>query len=451
MRAFLVSYLKRYRSLLMFLALEFLFITAFNLGNLSLLLRGLSIALALALVPFAIIKNNNEEWLDMALMLLPLALFMVFFGLSDLFTFLYAPLELVLIILSVLAFFMIGYSLRRAKLFSMHQSLPWLVGGLGALLFISLSITLFQYTPFYVLRFLNQVIYVNGEVYTLSNEAMFLFGFEVRIVSTVYLGMFAVVLTSILFGFLNTNIKQFRRAEWMLFVSGIIGLLTLLLLPLFQYFVLLVPALIVVLWTEYGSWLNRYKPYFPTIQWTIVGLIALGLVIFLLFSFQVEPIDTFLRTFPFISRIFNHPFVGRYAAVIAASVSYPFGGAVLIFVGNAIYSSTNSSLFDALHFGGIFAALGWILFVYFTFLSLLRYHQKSSDPMHIKRMIYSLLITYFVLTFFFFPNQPFIRENEENIRMPFASDWLLLSMVFLVGYTFTSPFSNQLNPEKISD
>jgi hypothetical protein len=57
-------------------------------------------------------------------------------------------------------------------------------------------------------------------------------------------------------------------------------------------------------------------------------------------------------------------------------------------------------------------------------------------------MIYSFLITYFVFTLFFYPNQPFVRENEENIRIPFASDWLLLLNVFLVGYTFTTPFSN---------
>lgn len=442
MRDFFISYLKQYRSLLIFLSLEFLFITAFNLGNLSIILRTLSIVLALALTPFALIKNKNDDWLDMTLMLLPLALFMVFFGLSDIFTFLYEPIEMVLIIFSVIAFFMIGYNLRRAKLFNMHRALPWLMGGLGLLLFIGLSVTLFQYTPFYVLRFFNQVIYVDGEVYTVSNEAMFLFGFELYVVSTMYVALFAVVLTSLLFGFLDTSMKQFRLAEWILLGSGMVGLATIIFLPLLQYAWLILPALIVVLWTKYGGWLNQFRHQFPRIQWSIYGVIGLGVLVFVLFSFQIEPIYTLLRTLPFISRVFTHPFILRYASVIQASVNYPFGGAVLIFVGNSIFSATNNSFIDALHFGGIFSAIGWALFIYFTYLSLVRYHHESKDPIHIKRMIYSFLITYFVFTLFFYPNQPFIRENEENIRIPFASDWLLLLNVFLVGYTFTTPFSN---------
>ena len=442
MRTYFISYLKRYRSLLVFLSLELLFITAFNLGNLSLILRSLSIVLALALTPFAFVKNKNEDWLDMTLMLLPLALFMVFFGLSDIFTFLYEPLEMFLIIFSVIAFFMIGYNLRRAKLFNMHQALPWLVGGLGFLLLIGLSMTIFQYTPFYALRFFNQVIYVDGEVYTVSSEALFLIGFDFYVVSTMYIAMFAVVLTSILFGFLDTSIQQFRRAEWILLASGIVGLSTIVLLPLFQYALLLVPAIIVVLWTKYGGWLNQFRNKFSIIQGSMYGLIGLGILVFILFSFRVEPVYTLLRTLPLINRIFTHPFVLRYASVIQASTNYPFGGAVLIFVGSTIFNATNNSLFDTLHFGGIFAAIGWVLFIYFTYLSLVRYHQESKDPIHIKRMIYSFLITYFVFTFFFYPNQPFVRENEENIRIPFASDWLLLLNVFLVGYTFTTPFTN---------
>lgn len=441
MREQLISYLQTSRKWLVFLAYELLFFTALNIGNLDIWIRLFSVFLAIAVVPFAIVKNKNEAWLDFLLLALPLTLFIVFFALSDLYQYLYSMPQNVLTIASVLSFLVVGYAMRRAKLFSIKEALIWLLGGWALLLAISLTATLYTYGFFYTALYQGKVIYVDGEMYEVAKEALWLFGFQFNVVNTAYVGLVAYVLASSSLALIGRKFSQYKPLDWMLFISGIIGWLAIVLMPLWQWWFLLLPSIGYFLFIVLKPMIDPLQKAFPRSGYYAVALVLGAVLLFFLFAYRIEPVYTLLESLPIINRFYFNPIVERYASVVSAMFEYPFGGAVLIFVGSSIYESTYSALFDALHFGGIFSALGYGLFFLIALPSIYRYTLVAKDPKRLQWMIIAILMTYFTYTFFNYQYAPFVRESDETIRLPFASELTLSLMLFLVGYTFTSPFS----------
>ena len=230
-RAAMLNYVKKYGSLIAFLAIEVLLFVALNLANYGIIYRYLGFFLALALLPFPLLVNKQNDWLDFIGLVAPLFVFGLFMVLSPLYRLLEDALGNIAIVLGLISFVTMGYSLSKNPDFKIEKALLALFIGLAVLLGISFLITMYRYAPFYVLNYADKVIYYDGEVYYLAEEAKWLYAFSIKEVNLDHFGLYSVVAASALGGlfFVPRKTKTQEYLPWLL--VGVLGVLTIALLP----------------------------------------------------------------------------------------------------------------------------------------------------------------------------------------------------------------------------
>jgi len=437
-RAAMTNYIKKYGSLISFLAIEVLLFVALNLANYGVIYRYLGFFLALALLPFPLLVNKQNDWLDFIGLAAPLFVFGLFMVLSPLYRLLEDALGNISIVLGLISFLSMGYSLSKSPDFKIEKALLALFIGLAVLLGISFLITMYRYAPFYVLTYADKVIYYDGEVYYLAEEAKWLYAFSIKEVNLDHFGLYSVVTTSALGGllFVPKKTKPQQYLPWL--IAGALGVLTIAFLPnLGAIKYLLVPfALVAVI---------RFYPRKPLalkilkyVLYVFAGIASVAIILFIMKAFGGSAIQTFFAGNPILNRIFNNSRVYSYAYVLGHSFSYPFGGLYDIYNSSvSIVETTNSFVFDALYQGGFFAFFGILAFLFVAILSLVRYYKESSDRPMIKGLIISFIAAYFFYSAFNYQYVQMVHEHDLVYKSPFASDLLLLLSVFLIGYTFT--------------
>ena len=435
----LLTYKKKYASLFAFLALELLLFTSMNLANYGLLFRYLSILLAVALIPVTFLSYKKEDWLNVGLLFgLPLFAYGAFMAFSPLYYLLQNVVDNIVMILSLMAFLLIGLSLAQTDDFKIEKGLAAIFAGLGILLAISLVYTLWRYTFFYVVRYAGQTLYFDGEAYAVSNEAKFLFGFDFKEVKTSYFASYATILAPLTLGLLFIPMKQIKRFDYIWIGAGIIGILSIGLLPYVAAIKYLVPAVMLALFIRFYP---RGKKWLKVAQYglyTFIALFIIAAILLLLYAFEVPFMSDLVATNPIFSRVFGNHLVTGYAKVIQAAFTHPFGGLHPIIIGNSFIESTRSALFDTLYQGGFFPTLGLLALVGFGGYSIVVYYKKSHDAKHHKMLIILFLITFLVNAFFNFDYAPFVREGQRIYKTPFFSDMTSLIALFLIGYAYQS-------------
>ena len=435
----LLTYNKKYSSLLAFLAIELLLFTSLNLANYGMLFRYLAILLALALVPITLLAYKKEDWLNVGLLFgLPLLAYGTFMAFSPLYFLLQNTLDNIVMILSLLAFLLIGLSLAHTDDFNIEKGLAAIFAGLAILLAVSLLYTIWRYTFFYVVRFQGQTLYFDGEAYAISNEAKFLFGFDFKEVKTSYLASYATILAPLSLGLLFIPFKQIKKFDYIWIFAGVVGLLTIILLPYVAAIKYLLPALALALFLRFYPKHRKWREIASYGLYAFLGIFLVAIILLLLYAFEVSFMTNLVASNPIFSRLFGNHLVTSYAKVIQASLTHPFGGLHPIIVGNTFIESTRSALFDTLYQGGFFPTLGLLALMIFGGYSMVIYYLKSSDVKHHKVLIILFCTTYLINSLFNIDYAPFVREGQRIYKTPFFSDLITLLVVFLIGYAYQS-------------
>jgi hypothetical protein len=436
-KAKIEHYQKQYGGLLAFLVIELLLFTSLNLANYGILFRYLSIVLAAALIPITMLKYRQEDWLNVALaFILPLFAYGAFMAFSPLYSILQSIVDNIAMVLSLIAFLLIGISMAHNEEFQIQKGLSAIVGGLAVLLVIGLVYTMWRYTFFYVLRYQGMNLYFDGEAYLVSNEAKWLFGFEFHEVKLAYFSNYGIFLAPLLLGLLFVRFKHLKKLDLVWIVSGAIGLISLLLLPDFGALKFVIPAVLIAVAV-------RFLPPNPiTKKIVFYGLIAGGVlfslaaIFLLLYAFEVPFAVNLVTNNAIFNRVFGNSVVQGYAEVIQAAIDHPFGGLHSVIVNASFIETTRSAFFDTLYQGGILATFGYLAFMVFSGVHLVRYYRRSHDPRHIKMMLILFVATHVFTTLFRYEYAPFVRENQRLYKIPFFSDLVTLLDVFLVGYAY---------------
>ncbi|HOJ45264.1 MAG TPA: hypothetical protein PK340_04470 [Bacilli bacterium] len=435
----LVTYKKKYASLLSFLAIELLLFTSLNLANYGMLFRYLSILLAVGLIPITLMSYKKEDWLNVGLLFgLPLFAYGAFMAFSPLYYLLQNVVDNIVMILSIMAFLLIGLTLAQTEDFQIEKGLAAIFAGLTILLAISLVYTLWRYTFFYVIRYAGQTLYFDGEAYAISNEAKFLFGFDFKEVTTSYFASYATILAPLSLGLFFIPLKQIKKFDFIWIGAGAIGLLSIAFLPYVSAIKYLVPALVLTLFLRFYPKGAKWRAAATYAIYAFIAIFIVAAILLLLYAFEVPFMSDLVASNPIFRRVFGNSIVTGYAKVIAASFAHPFGGLHPIIVGNSFIESTRSAFFDTLYQGGFFPVLGLLALVGFGGYSLVIYYNKSTDAKHHKMLIIVFLLTFIVNAFFNYDYAPFVREGQRIYKTPFFSDLTSLMALFLIGYAYQS-------------
>ncbi len=431
-------FVKKYGSLISFLAIEILLFVSMNLANYGIIYRYLGFFLALGLLPFPLLANKQADWLDFLGLLAPLLIFGLFMVLSPLYHLLEDALGNIAIVLGLVSFLTMGYSLSKNPDFKIDKALLAIFIGLAVLLGVSLLITMYRYAPFYVWNYADQVIYYDGEIYYLAEEAKWLYAFSIKEVNLDHFGLYSVVTASAVGGllFLPKKAKYSDYLPWL--VIGFIGILSIVLLPNIPAIKYLFIPLAIVAFVRFFPkklWASKFLKY---TLYIVSGVAGVAIVLFVLKAFGGTAIQSLFSGNAILNRIFNNSRVYSYAYVLRHSFDYPFGGLYDIYNGPAsIVETTSSFIFDALYQGGWFAFAGILAFLVMGAISLVRYMKESKDTPTAKGLILSFLGTYLFYSAFNYQYVQMVHEHDLVYKSPFASDVLLLIAVFLIGYTFT--------------
>ncbi|MCX5775343.1 MAG: hypothetical protein NTV44_03145 [Firmicutes bacterium] len=451
------NYVKKYGSLVTFLVIEILLFTSLNLANYGIIYRYIGFFLAFALIPFPLLANKQGDWLDFFGLFLPLFVFAVFMVMSPLYSlYLEDILGNISILLGIVSFLFMGYALSKNKEFPIEKALMAIFGGLAALLGISFLITMYRYAPFYVVNYVGKVIYYDGEVYYIAEEAKWLYAFSIKEVNLAHFGLYSVVVSSVLGGLLFAKPKQKRKLDLFWLGIGVLGLLTIALLPNVLAAKWLLAPLAIMLLIRFYPRGKKAMQILNYVLLALAGVASAAALFFVLRSFGGPAIQNFISGNAILSKLLNNNRVYSFASVFGNMFSYPFGGLYDIYNSPiTIVESTGSFLFDTLYQGGIFAFVGLTAFLVVAILSLVRYFKKGTDTPLVKGLIISFLLSFFIYSMFNYQYVQMIHELDLRYKSPFASDLLLLISVFLIGYTFTAkgtgpkdPLLNKKAPEK---
>jgi hypothetical protein len=341
---------------------------------------------------------------------------------------------------------LIGFSLRHSGEFSLQKGLAAIFIGVGLLLLISLVWTMYRYSIFYVTRYVGQVIYYDGEQYSVVEEAKWLFGFSFKEVKVGYFGMFAMVMASCLNGLWFVDFKKLKPLDLTWIIAGVIGIFGLVLLPYVSGIKYLL--IISVIFGIFRFFPRNPKLYKIMEYGALIGvtLVVVAGMIFLLNAFEIPAITNLVSGNSLLDYLYNNGRVASFSAVTAEMFAHPFGGLHPIIVGSSYIESTGSFIFDTLYQGGIFASIGIVGFLIFGAKQLIVFYKEGQEPRYIKIIVIAFVSSYFFYTMFFYQYSALIRENDRVYKSPFYSDLLLLIAVFLIGYSVSSSKKKETTP-----
>lgn len=441
-------FIKNNGSLFIFLAIELLLFTSINLANYGSLFRYFAIILAVLTLPYPILKCKKSDWIALAWLAVPLFIFGLLMSSSVLYFYLQTAFDNIAMLLGLLSFLLVGFSLRHSGEFSLQKGLTAIFIGVGLLLLISLVWTMYRYSIFYVSRYVGQVIYFDGEQYVVSAEAKWLFGFSFKEVKIAYFGMFATVMAACLNALWFVDFKKLKPIDLAWIIAGAVGVLGLVLLPYIaglKYLAILTIAFAIFRFFPRNVKILKILEYGALIG---VVLVVIAGMIFLLNAFEIPAISNFVRGNTLLNYLYNNGRVSSFSAVTAEMFKFPFGGLHPVVIGTTYIESTGSFLFDTIYQGGIFAALGIVGFLFFGARQLVIFYLEGNEPRYIKILVIAFISSYFFYTMFDFQYSALIRENDRIYKSPFYSDLLLLITVFLMGYSVASTKKKEATPIK---
>ena len=433
------------KSIITFLILEVVALTAFNFGNISYIfgIAGAVLAVFGCLFACGISKNKNEFlWL-----ILPVGILFLIsgFGSFNGFSKSFSAVGNISLFLSLPAFLALGFSLRKLNDVKPKTTLFIVGGGLAAITLFGLFSTIFEYGFFYSVRFKETPnYYYNGIPYDITKEMFWLSGFEFGEVYIEYGSLFAVLCASFLPGLLFISPKKERNDFIICSSIGGIGLLTLLIIPNFK-------AVVVVLIASSFAFILKYLKNHGKVK-KIIGIcflvvIGLGLVFF---SVALSNAANGFKFTGFLDRVFVSNRIMNKCTPVFESLFMKIDGQLINLFGlqpliineKTMLTETNIFEVELLKEVGLFGTVLFLGFVVMMGYFVWKYVRKSEDHDLVKSIVVVMLLAYFAFSTVY--NAVIIAPHNDVSYNPFLRSSSLLVILFLLGFIYMPPSKKEV-------
>lgn len=427
------------KSILTFLILEVVALTAFNFGNISYVF-GLAGAF-LAIVGLFFVLGIEKDKKPLIWILVPVGLLLVIslIGSFNQFSKGFSTISNLALLFSLPAFLAIGFFLRKLNDVKTKTVLLVIGGAFAAITIFGLFSTLFEYGFFYKLICRSKPnYYYNGMPYDVTKEMYWLNGFGFTEVYIEHGSLFAVITASFLPGLLFLSPKKDRNNFIICAAIGGVGLIALLVLPNFKaILVLLVASLFAVVY----RFLKNSKKVLKIIGISCISLLGLAVLFFLIAMINVA---AGYKLPGFLNRVFVQNRIMVNVTPVMEALFIKVGGKLVNFFGlmptiaNEKVTWLESKIFEVQLLKEV-GLIGTLLFGAFLFMMgyfVLQYLKKSEDSDCSKSIFVVMLLSFFIYESFFnlVVIGPHVESYEAFLRSP-----TLLVMLFMLGYIFTLP------------
>ena len=428
------------KSIITFLILEVVALTAFNFGNISYIfgLAGAFLAIIGCFFAYGTFKDNKELlWL-----LLPVGILFLVSGIGAFnpYSKSFSLLSNLSLFTSLPAFLALGYFVRRLDDVKPKTVLFVVGGGLAAITLFGLFSTLFQYGPFYSLIYKETPnYYYNGIPYDVTKEMFWLSGFEFGEVYIEYGSLFALLSASFLVGLLFISPKKDRNDFIICALIGGIGLLTLLIIPNFKAIMVLVVASSFAFILKY---LHNHEKAQKIIGISFLAIVGIGLLFFIL---ALANAASGFKFPGILNRIFvKNGIMDKCTPVFTALFSKIDGAFVNLFglqpyIYNEKVLLTDTSIFEVelLKEVGLFGAFLFLAFLIMMGYFVWKYIKHGKDDNFVKSIVVVLLLSFFAFSSIF--NAVIIAPHNDVSYNPYLRSSSLLVVLFLLGYVYRAP------------
>ena len=429
----------------LFLLTQGLFVIAFQFLGIP----SVYLLIALALGILFLVKDyrslDDHQRTDLGLMVTSLTIFTLFLSISPLYLESGSWLRNGLLSLGFTATYFLGFLLVKKYHITFEVIIKTLLLGLSLFVLINVLYTLYRYLPFYRWIFAGQVIYVNGEVYVVSEEVKWLIGLQFKEVNVSYMSFYLTLLLTPWLSQIHTlktfRLNDWRRHGWWL-LPTLVGLLGVVFLPVFMPLIISL-TLAILIWS-FPRWMKLTKTYprlFQSITYGVLALIALMVVLFFIDAYNVLGLGTLIKQWSPLQRILDFPRIEGYQSVLRSVINYPFGGFASINVQGRYLTTTSSFFFDTLHQGGIFALFGLVMIGVFFTNQLIHFSRQQSVNLSMRMTLIALVVMFMVYQTFQTNLYPFVREDLRLIPRLMLDEPLWMMMFFLMGTIMIDPFT----------
>lgn len=432
------------KSILTFLILEVVALTAFNFGNISYIF-GLAGAL-IAIVGVFFLLEIEEDKRSLLFILIPTGLLLVIslIGSFNAFSKGFSTLSNISLLFSLPSFLLIGFYLRKLNDVKTRTVLIVIGGALAAITIFGLFSTIFEYGFFYKLIYKNKPnYYYNGIPYDVTKEMYWLIGFGFTEVYVEYGSLFAILTASFLPGLLFLSPKKDRNDFIISAAIGGVGLITLLVLPNFKAIFVLVAASLFAL--IYKFFKNNKKVV------SIAGISFVSLLGILALFFILTLVNVAIGyKFPgFLNRVFVQNGIMKKVTSVIEAMFMKVGGKLSNFFGlmptisneKVTWLETNMFEVQLLKELGLIGTILFGVFLVMMGYFVWQYIKKNEDSDCAKNIFVVMILSFLIYESLFnlIVIGPHIDSYESFLRSP-----TLLVILFIFGYIFTTPSKKEI-------
>ena len=427
------------KSIVTFLILEVVALTAFNFGNVSHIFGIAGTVIAILGAFFLVFTCEDKR--SMLFFLIPLGLLLVIssWGALNQFSKGFSLLSNISLIVSLPAFLALGFILRKLNDVKPRTVLLVVGGALALITLFGLFSTLVEYGFFYRLIYKNTPnYYYDGIPYNVTKEMYWLTGFSFSEVYVEYGSLFAVLTASFLPGLLFISPKEDRNEFIVCAVIGGIGLLALLLLPNFKALIIL---FVVSLFGIIYKFLKNQKKVLKILGISFVSIIGLALLFFII---SIINAGIGYKFGGILNKVFSQNRIMNNVTPVYDALFTKVGGRLVNFFGlspsviNESVTWMESAFFEVqlLKEIGFIGTILFADFVIFMGFFLFHYLRRNEDKDQYKVVFVTILLAFFVYESLFYLVS--IAPHEESYSAFLRSPTLLVAL-FIFGYVFTAP------------
>lgn len=428
------------KSIITFLILEVVALTAFNFGNISYIfgLAGAFLAVIGCFFAYEVSKEKKEFlWL-----LLPVGILFLISGTGSFNSYSksFSSIGNISLFLSLPAFLALGFFIRKLEDVKPKTVLFAVGGGLAAITLFGLFSTLIEYGPFYSLIYKNTPnYYYNGIPYDITQEMFWLSGFEFGEVYIEYGSLFAILCASFLPGLLFISPRKNRNDFIICALIGGIGILTLLIIPNFK------AIIVVAIASSFAfilKFLKNHKKVQEILGISFLAIVGLGI---LFFALALTNAALGFKFSGILDRIFvsnrimlkTQPVFEALFAKVDGQMVNLFGLQSYVYNERVLLTETNIFEVELLKEVGLFGVILFLGFVIMMGYFVWKYIKNGKDDDSVKSIVVVLLLSFFFTSSMF--NAVIIAPHNDVSYNPFLRSSLLLVVLFLLGYIYRAP------------
>lgn len=455
---------KEWLSLFLYL---FIFLLGFDfLGSSNnLIFLAFGLLLLVVFVFFHNQKEKKEEIKEALILIVPFLIFAIFISFSNFWFNLYdgSIVTGLASFVYMISIFFLGYVSSKHQEIKGRYLLFAFMSGIFLLTLVSYLATISSYGFFHPWIHRGEVYYYDGIAYSLADETLMLYGFQLETMSLEYALLPPFLLASSLFALFFVSLKKDKSLFLFLLINGAFGFWVLLnYLEKYSLLLFLVLGVICLLVRLFYHPKEKIKRYEKISYWTVVGVLFCFLTMFFVIALLGNDIylnNSVIRLIFDNGRLMNpisstinavagfngnrgilssllgflfglNPYIDSYNGGLQFSYSY-FG-----FPNNDIVSWNNLNLrsfeFMAFQEGGIFAFLSFVSLI-FVAVYLLRKKIVTSYDRNFYSVLTIILFTYLCYQTLSADNFPLIRSSLSYISA-FHLNSFFLGIVFFLSY-----------------